>query len=548
MSFSPAELRRDFPVLRDGKIIYLDSAATAQRPDIVIRAEADFYSSLGANAHRGVYRIAAESTRLYEAARAQIAAFIGADSEELVFVRNTTEGINLAAWAWAADRLGPGKAIVTTVMEHHSNLVPWQILAKKTGCELRFARITPQGLLDMDNLKKVIDDHVELVAVSHVSNVLGTINPVAEIAAMAHAHNAACLVDGAQSAPHRKVDVKAMGCDFYAFSGHKMMGPMGIGGLYINSSRFDELQPFMGGGEMIEQVELETATYARPPMMFEAGTQNLGGAIGMAAAVRYLQKIGMKALEAHERLIGGYARQKLARIKGIRIVGPDTGKGGSGGVLSFDLAGHHPHDIAQFLDRRGLAVRAGNHCAQPLHKELGIDTTTRASFYIYNDMSDVDALTTALKDLATGKSSVLVESSVCEEVKASEILEYYAQNPVARTEIPEWEVEKAGMNSLCGDEVKLRLHLDKQKIKTIQLIAKGCKISQASASMMAASIRGKNVTEAMELTESVQSMLINNGKKLTGDLAALNPIADMPARAKCAILAWKTIEEALKDV
>lgn len=548
MSFSSAKVRGDFPVLRDGTLIYLDSAATAQRPDIVIRAETDFYSSVGANTHRGVYGLAVEATRLYEAARDQIAGFINADSDELVFVRNTTEGVNLAAWAWAEARMGPGRAIVTTVMEHHSNLVPWQMLAKRTGCELRFVRITPQGLLDMDHLKELMDDRVGLVAVTHVSNVLGTINPVDEIAAIAHEHGAACLVDGAQGVPHQNVDVHAMGCDFYAFSGHKMIGPMGIGGLYINRQKFDEMQPFMGGGEMVDRVELASSTYAMPPMMFEAGTPNVAGAIGMAAAVRYLQDIGMRDVEAHERLIGTYARQKVARIHGIRVLGPDPDAGGTGGVLSFDVKGHHPHDIAQFLDQRGLAVRAGNHCAQPLHKELGLTATTRASFYIYNDMSDVDALASALKDLVSDKKSILTGSPGHDADDALELMDYYYENPVARNEIPEWEVEKTGLNSLCGDRLRLKIHLDNNKIMDIQVIANGCKVSQVSASLMAGAIRGKTRQEALELTSAVQSMLTRKGQAMTGDLAALNPIANMPARTKCAILAWKTIEEALKDV
>jgi len=546
MSFSSTEVRGDFPVLRDGKLIYLDSAATAQRPDVVIRAESEFYSSLGANAHRGVYGIAVETTRLYESAREQIAGFIGADTDELVFTRNTTEGINLVARAWAADRLGPGKAIVTTVMEHHSNLVPWQMLAERTGCELRFVRLTSQGLLDMDHLKEIVDDDVAIVAVAHVSNVLGTVNPITDIAAIAHEHGAVCMVDGAQGAPHRSINVHATGCDFYAISGHKMMGPMGIGGLYINRQRFNEMQPFLGGGEMIDRVELTTSTFAKPPMMFEAGTQNVGGTIGWAAAVRYLQRLGMQDVEAHERLIGGYARQRLARINGITILGPDPDTGGTGGVLSFDIKGHHPHDVAQFLDRYGLAVRAGDHCAQPLHKELGLIASTRASFYIYNDMSDVDILASALKDLVLDKKSVMIEDSGDED--ALELLDYYFKNPVARAEISKWEIEKFGLNSLCGDELQLRIHLDDHKVKDIQVIANGCKVSQASASLMAGAIRGKSVDEAMKITKDVQAMLTRKGPALTGELNALNPVANMPARTKCAILAWKTIEEALKDV
>ena len=543
MSFSPAQIRRDFPVLREGKVRYLDSAATAQRPEIVIRAEADFYTLIGANAHRGVYGLAVESTRLYEAAREQIAGFIGADTDELAFVRNTTEGINLVARAWAAHRLGPGKAIVTTVMEHHSNLVPWQMVAQQTGCELRFARITPEGLLDMDHLQELLDERVVLVAITHVSNVLGTANPVADICKLAHEHGAACLVDGAQGAPHRQVDVHAMGCDFYAFSGHKMMGPMGIGGLYINRQRFNEMQPFMGGGEMIDRVELSHTTYAKPPLMFEAGTQNVGGAVGMAAAVRYLQRLGMREVEAHERLLGGYARQKLARIPGVKVFGPDPDSGGTGGVLTFTVDGHHPHDVAQFLDHAGLAVRAGDHCAQPLHKVLGVIATTRASFYIYNDMSDADALSEAVSDMLKHRASVVPGAS-----DAMEMLDYYFRNPVARDPIPEWEVEKEGVNSLCGDELTIRLHVDGAAIKDLQVEARGCKVSQASASLAAATLKGKAVDEAMEIISKVQAMLTNNGPKLEGELAALNPVADMPARLKCALLAWKTFEEALKDV
>jgi cysteine desulfurase/selenocysteine lyase len=396
----------------------------------------------------------------------------------------------------------------------------------------------------MDDLAAKIDDSTVLVTLSHVSNVLGVVNPVAEVCALAHEHGAACLVDGAQGMPHRKVDFAGLGCDFYAFSGHKMMGPMGIGGLLVARERLNEVEPFLGGGEMIDRVTLEGASFADPPLRFEAGTQNVGGVIGLAAAVRYLKGLGMDAVQAHERLIGEYARSKVGRIQGIRLIGPAPDKGGSGGILTFVVDGHHPHDTAQFLDERGIAVRAGDHCAQPLHGILGVQATTRASFYVYNTMADVDALADALKDMVLGRHSVTVSGA---EDEAAEVLDFYYQNPAGRDRLDQWTVEVDGMNALCGDELTLRLNIGGNRIVGVQADARGCKVSQASASLMAATVRGMTVEEVLSVIGAVKSALMGEDVDLTGDLKALKPIAKMPARVKCAILAWNTLEEALKD-
>ena len=534
-------VKKDFPVLRDSKVIYLDSTATAQRPLEVIEAEADFYRTVGANAHRGLYSLAIESTQLYENSRAEIAKFINAGPEELTFVRNTTEGINLVAYAWAMRNLRPGDVIISTVMEHHSNMVPWQIISQIRGVELKFVGITEDGRLDIEDLKKKLDKKVKIVAVTHVSNVLGTINPIKEICALAHENGAVCLVDGAQGAPHIPMDVKDVDCDFYAFSGHKMMGPMGIGALYIRQDIARNMGPFLGGGEMINRVKLDGATYAEPPLRFEAGTQNVGGAIGLAAAVRYLKGLGMADVMRHEQDVGEYARYRLSKIKGIRLFGPEPGKGATGGIATFVLDNHHPHDIADFLNQRGIAVRAGDHCAQPLHDILGVNATTRASFYIYNDTDDVDALFSALNDLATGRTSQQTNF-----VSAEHILDYYFNAKPNEGPLKKVDRSVHRANPMCGDEITIEVAIKDDVIDQIRVVPEGCKISVSSAYMMSVAVKGKKVLEALELADQFEAML-KGGEKIKGDLGALGDIVKSPARMKCAMLAWNALREVLKD-
>lgn len=390
----------DFPIFevwkkRGKPLVYLDSAATTQKPRQVIQAIDDYYSTYNANVHRGTYDLSQIATDLYEDARAAVARFINAKNPEtIVFTRNTTESINLIAYAWGLKHLHAGDEIVLSDMEHHSNLVPWQIIAKHTGAVLKFISLQPSFYLDMDSLRNLISNRTKIVSVVHVSNVLGTINPVKEIVRIAHEAGAVAVVDGAQSVPHIPVDVHDIDCDFFAFSGHKMCGPTGVGVLYGKYELLDELDPFMGGGEMINEVFPTTSTYARPPHKFEAGTPNIAGVIGLKAAVDYLGKIGMDNVERYESYLGEYAFKRLNKIEGLRIYRPSR-KGT--GVISFTADNMHPHDISTVLDAEGIAIRAGHHCALPLMRKLQVQSTARASFYIYNDESDVEALAAALE-------------------------------------------------------------------------------------------------------------------------------------------------------
>ena len=399
-----SKIRQDFPVLSKlvyGKpLVYLDNAATSQKPASVIQALVDYYEGYNANVHRGVHALSMESTQRYEEAREKVVRFIGApDSENLIFVRNTTEGINLVASTWAAANVGPGDEILLTEMEHHSNLVPWQQLARKKGARLRFIPVTGEGTLDLTNLDTLLNHHTKLLAMTHMSNVLGTINPVKDIAQKAHAVGAHVLIDAAQSVPHIPVDVADLDCDFLAFSSHKMLGPTGIGGLYVKSAALEQMEPFLTGGEMVQEVTFEGATWNDLPMRFEAGTPNIAGSIGLGAAVDYLQALGMDQVHQHETEITQYALNALKELEEeFNFYGPQDAAV-RGGIVSFWSPHIHPHDLGTFLDQAGIAIRSGHHCAMPLVRDrLGVAATARASFYIYNTTDEVDLLVTTLKD------------------------------------------------------------------------------------------------------------------------------------------------------
>ncbi|HEY3247569.1 MAG TPA: cysteine desulfurase [bacterium] len=398
----PETVRADFPLLArtmHGKpLVYLDSAATSQKPARVIDALVRYYQEYNANIHRGIYLIAEEATAQYEASRAKVATFIhAARPEEVVFTRSTTEAINLVAYAWGRANVGAGDEILLTEMEHHSNLVPWQMLAAEREARLRFVPFDERGILRMNEFDRALTERTKLVALTHQSNVLGTINPVEDIARKAHAVGAKVLIDGAQSAPHMPVDVQALGCDFFAFSGHKMCGPTGTGALWAHYDLLDTMPPFNGGGEMIMLVHLDRSTYKDPPLKFEAGTQNIADCIAWGDAIDYLGSIGMDAIRQHERELTGYALDRLSEfVPGLTIFGP-TDLAVRGGAVSFELDVAHAHDVAQVLDQEGIAVRAGHHCTQPLHRALGVSATARASFYLYNTKDDVDALVRGLQ-------------------------------------------------------------------------------------------------------------------------------------------------------
>ena len=393
-----ARIRRDFPILatqmRGRPLVYLDSGASAQKPRAVIDAMSEFYARHYANIHRGVYQLSAEATLKYEAARGQVARFIGAaDEREVIFVRNATEAINLVARSWGEANVAAGDEIVLTWMEHHANIVPWQMLAERTGAVIRVAQVDDQGVLDVDHLTSLLGPRTKLLAFTHVSNALGTINPVAQLVTLARERGIATLVDGAQAVPHMPVDVAAIGADFYAFSGHKVFGPSGAGVLHGRLSVLEAMPPFLGGGDMIESVSFEGTTYAPVPAKFEAGTPDIASVIGLGAAVEYLEALGMSALSEHEHALLEYATPRLREVPGLRIVGEAREKAA---VISFVLEDAHPHDIGTVLDGEGVAIRAGHHCAQPLMKRMGVPATARASFAFYNTREDVDRLVDAL--------------------------------------------------------------------------------------------------------------------------------------------------------
>ena len=399
-SLDVQRVRADFPILEreiNGKqLVFLDSAASSQKPNQVIEAVANYYRTTHANVHRGIYRLSEEATDAYENARGRVARFINANSpKEIIFTRNTTESINLVVQTWGRANLRPGDEILLTEMEHHANLVPWQMMAQEKEARLRFIPITADGRLDLESLDDLLTARTRIVAFTQASNVLGTLTPVRQIVDAAHAAGALALVDGAQGAPHMPVDVQALNCDFYAFSSHKMCGPTGVGVLWGRRELLEEMPPFLGGGEMIRRVELERSEWAELPQKFEAGTPAIAEAIGLGVALEYLQGLGMEAVRAHEKGITAYALDRLVEVPGLTLFGPADVEG-RGGVASFALAEAHPHDIATILDGEAIAVRAGHHCAMPLHRKLQVPATTRASFYIYNTLEEVDALVEAL--------------------------------------------------------------------------------------------------------------------------------------------------------
>lgn len=408
-SLDVARIRRDFPILsrtvRDGRpLVYLDSAATSQKPEQVLGAEAEYYRTCNAAVHRGAHQLAEEATDAYEAARATIAGFVGAAAEDVVFTKNATESLNLAAYAFsngtALSRhsgrevdprfvLEPGDTIVVTQMEHHANLIPWQEVCAKTGATLRWIGVDDQGRLDLDEMDRLIDSSTKVVSVVHQSNILGTINPVSTIMARAHSVGAVGIVDACQSIPHMPVDVSRLGADLVAWSGHKMLGPTGIGLLWGRRDVLEAMPPFITGGSMIETVFMDHSTYAEPPKRFEAGTPMVAQAVGLAAAVDYLTALGMDAVAEHEHGLTAYALERLSEMRGVRIIGPQDAVD-RGSAISFVVDGLHPHDVGQFLDDRGVAVRVGHHCAWPTCRRFEVPATTRLSTYVYNDARDID--------------------------------------------------------------------------------------------------------------------------------------------------------------
>ncbi|RZH69018.1 aminotransferase class V-fold PLP-dependent enzyme [Natrinema altunense] len=394
-------IREAFPILQrefnGEQLVYLDNAATTQTPDPVIDAMSDYYREYNANVHRGIHHLSQEASIAYEEAHDRVAEFIGASGgrEEIVFTKNTTEAENLVAYAWGLNELGPGDEIVLTEMEHHASLVTWQQIGKRTGAEVKYIRIDDDGRLDMDHAADLITDDTAMVSAVHVSNTLGTINPVSDLVDIAHDHDALAFIDGAQAVPNRPVDVEAIDADFYAFSGHKMAGPTGIGALYGKKAVLEAMQPYLYGGDMITKVTYEESTWNDLPWKFEAGTPQIAEAVGLVAAIDYLEDIGMDRIEAHEQELARYAYEQLDAEPDVEIYGPEPGPD-RGGLVGFNLEGVHAHDLASIMNDHAVAIRAGDHCTQPLHDKLGVAASARASFYVYNTTAEIDELAAAI--------------------------------------------------------------------------------------------------------------------------------------------------------
>ena len=402
-TFDPVMIRREFPTLEQAvngrPLVYLDNAATSQKPKVVLDALRAYYEDDNSNVHRGIHELSRRATVAYEESRAKVASWVGANApSEIVWTRGTTEAINLVSSAWGLDNVGEGDEILISVLEHHSNIIPWQLLARRTGAVIKYIELDEQGRWILDELPHLLTDRTKIVAISHVSNALGTVNPVKRVAAAAHEVGALVLVDGAQGAVHMKVDVKDLGVDYYAFSGHKMCGPTGIGALWARRDLLDSMEPYQGGGEMIHFVGRDESSWATVPHKFEAGTPNIAGAIGMGAAIDFLSEVGMDAIAEHEHKLLGYALERMNKVDGICIYGPQSPDEHSA-LISFTLGDAHPHDISTILDSEGIAVRAGHHCAQLAMQHFGISATARASIYLYNTESDIDRLIEGLEQV-----------------------------------------------------------------------------------------------------------------------------------------------------
>lgn len=530
--------KQDFPILNKGSI-YLDSSATSQKPRKVIEAVKEYYEQDNANVHRGIYKLAQKATVLYEKAHEVIANFIGAEFEEIVFTKGTTEGLNLLAYSLGKN-LQAGDEIVLSEMEHHSNIVPWQQIAKERGAVLKFIPLTKDYRLDMQKAAELITTKTKIISIMHMSNVLGTINLVKELAVLAHTVGAVMIVDAAQSVPHLKVNVKELNCDFLVFSGHKMCAPTGIGVLYGRKELLKEMQPFLYGGDMIREVSFESSSWNDLPWKFEAGTPNMAGAEGLTAAVEYLQEIGMENITAHGQELTKYALEKLSAIPGLTIVGPINAEN-RGPVISFTIDGMHPHDVSEMLDKENIAVRGGFHCAMPLFSKLGLDGSIRASFYVYNTTEDIDQLVGAVRNMVAKEKNVVIDRNEITSGDLTEEQEIYKENvidhykyPRNKKEMVDFTVTHRDVNPLCGDNITVYAKVKGKEIEDISFTGNGCAISQASASLLTEKIKGRSIEEVKKMNQEEVFNLLGI------------PISH--TRKKCALLCLKTIHQAVEGM
>ena len=530
MAIDPRGLRTDFPVLgrtvEDEDLIYFDNAATTQTPMAVCDALDEFYCERKANVHRGIHRLSYKASVAYENAHDTLAEFVGADGrEELVFTKNTTEAINLVAYAWGLRELEPGDEVVVTEMEHHASLVTWQQIASVTGADLRYVRVDDEGRLDMDHAREVIGPDTALLSVTHVSNVLGTINPVGELAELVHERDGLILVDGAQSVPTRPVDVDEMDADFLAFSGHKMLGPTGIGCLYGKRYLFEEMEPFLYGGEMIRDVTKRSSSWNELPWKFEAGTQPIAQGIALGVAAEYLTELGMDAVREHENELAQYALERLSDRDDVETYGPPPGEERAG-LVSFNVAGVHAHDLSSVLNRRGIAIRAGDHCTQPLHDTLDVSGSARASFYIYNTREEVDALLDAIED-AERKVDAYLRSDEWSET----IYEHYAA-PANAGGLADPDLRKHSAETSCGDEGEFHVDIADGRIERIAFESDSCAVSKATASV---------------LSEHLEGMALRDVAALDGDVLTLFDGEIPPLRMDCVLGPEEVIRTAAEE-
>ncbi|MFB6072042.1 MAG: SufS family cysteine desulfurase [Halobacterium sp.] len=499
-------IRADFPVLdrevNGEPLVYLDNAATTQTPTQVSETFQEYYDGYNANVHRGIHQLSHEASVAYERAHDRLATFVGADGrEEMVFTKNATEAMNLVAQGFGRQRLGPGDAVVTTEMEHHASLVTWQQLADRTGADLRYVRVEDDGTLDVDHAAEIIDDDVEIVSVTHVSNVLGTVNPVRELADLAHDHGAAILVDGAQSVPTRPVDVDDLGADFLAFSGHKMAGPTGIGCLYGRRDLLEEMEPFLYGGEMISHVTFDESAWNDLPWKFEAGTPPIAEGIALAAAADYLDDVGMENVREHENDLAQYLLAELEARDDVETYGPPAGVERTG-LVAFNVGDVHGHDLSEVLDDRGIAVRAGDHCTQPLHDVLDVPGSVRASFYVYTTREEVDALVDAVAD-AESKRDALVAS----ERYHDRVREHF-ESADADGGLADATFRKHSAETSCGDEGEFQVAVgDDGTVTDVAFESESCAVSTAVASVLAEHVTGKPVEALADLDGAVEDLL-----------------------------------------
>jgi cysteine desulfurase/selenocysteine lyase len=507
MSDNSNPYRQDFPVLNQevegSQLVYLDNAATTQTPKQVYDVYERFYSQYNANIHRGIHSLSHKASVAYEKAHDKAAEFIGASGgrKEMVFTKNTTEGINLVAYGLGLDTLGPGDEIVTSEMEHHAMLVTWQQIAKKTGADIRFIDVDESGQLDLDDARDIIGDATSIVAVTHVSNVLGTINPVRELADLAHDHDAYILVDGAQSAPTRPIDVEALNVDFYTFSGHKMAGPTGIGGLYGKQHLLEKMDPFLYGGEMIQHVSFRDASWNELPWKFEAGTPPIAEGIALGEAIEYLESVGMDTIRAHEHELSQYALEQLEARDHVETYGPSTGTERTG-LVAFNVDGVHGHDLSSLLNDEGIAVRAGDHCTQPLHDALDIPGSVRASFYIYNTKREIDQLIDSIDTAAGDLPDYLASDRYHDSV-----YEHY-RNPNNTPDVTESTITITDQEMTCGDQAEFRVKLTPEGvIEHIGFDTESCAVSTAVASILSTHLEGRSLREAIEAQDHITELI-----------------------------------------